>query len=56
MSKIETPSSNFGIENGGPDLRMLRDHELDTVSGAINMGIAGGEVIIAKFVIDGPYT
>jgi hypothetical protein len=33
MSKLETPASNLGSENGNPDLDILGNHELDAVSG-----------------------
>jgi hypothetical protein len=33
MSKIETPASNIRIEDANSNLRILRDDELDTVSG-----------------------
>jgi hypothetical protein len=35
MRKIETPASSVGIENGNPNLHILRDDELDTVSGGL---------------------
>jgi hypothetical protein len=43
MSKIETPASNVGIENGNPSLRILRNDELDTVSGGL-VPVLGGIV------------
>jgi hypothetical protein len=38
MSKFATPASNAGIENGKPDLRILGNDELDTVSGGFLVG------------------
>jgi hypothetical protein len=33
MSKVETPASNVRIEDANSNLRILRDDELDLVSG-----------------------
>jgi hypothetical protein len=42
MGRIWTPTSNVGIEtpavNSSPDLRRVRDDELDTVSGGLLFG------------------
>jgi hypothetical protein len=42
MSKIETPASSVGIENGNANLRILRNDELDTVSGGLIAANGGG--------------